>query len=195
MEDLVPFLIFIVIALINLAKFLLEKGARGKAPPAVPKSAPLPRKPGSLETFFESLAEKLEPQPTELPDWPEGYERPDYMKEMEAFEASVQTDEEEPLPEVIPLPVQHPAPTLPKNIAGVKSQRSALKSALKAMPSLVTGANSMRMKTAPILRSGSVGRIDFPLSNKADLRKAIIANVIFSPPRAYETPFDNGIVK
>ncbi|WP_372846350.1 hypothetical protein, partial [Pontiella sp.] len=53
----------------------------------------------------------------------------------------------------------------------------------------------LRLASTPILRSSSAGRIDFPLDNKADLKKAIIANIILSAPRAYATDFENTIVK
>ncbi|HSR88236.1 MAG TPA: hypothetical protein VLL07_04730, partial [Pontiella sp.] len=85
MEDLVPLLIFIVIAVINVLKFQAEKKGKGKAPSARPADAPQ-RQPTSLEEFFEEIARKFEPRPTPQPDWPEGVERPDYMKEMEEFE-------------------------------------------------------------------------------------------------------------
>jgi hypothetical protein len=202
MEDLVPFLIFIVIALVNLVKFVLEKGAKGKQPPAVPGEAPPKKTPGTIEAFFESLAEKLEPQPTELPDWPEGYERPDYMGEMEAFETGAPQTFAEPIEQTIPTPPPQPAPdktsTKPAIIVqNIQSgaQAASQKMGMKSIPSSIASLKGLRIATTPILRSSSAGRIDFPLDNKADLRKAIIANIILSAPRAYATGFENTIVK
>ncbi len=195
MEDLVPFLIFIVIALINLVKFVLEKGAKGKRPSA-PSDGPAPkRQPSSLEEFFENLAEKLEPKPAPAPDWPEGYERPDYMKEMEAFERASEEPDRKPVAETIPFSPElveikmEPVPPVADIHAATQ------KMAMKSMPSSIASLKGSRIATAPILRSGTAGSIDFPLGDKAALKKAIIANIVFSPPRAFATDFENTIVK
>ncbi|VGO15987.1 hypothetical protein PDESU_04576 [Pontiella desulfatans] len=199
MEDLVPFLIFIVIALVNLVKFILEKGVKGKQPPAVPGQKPPRKEPGTIEEFFENLAGKLEPQPSRLPDWPEGYERPDYMKEMEEFETGPPATFEEPVAEPVPTPPPAPMP-IPGSLKAAAAthplaQAEPMEMALKSMPSSIASLKGLRIATPAILRSNSAGRINFPLGNKADLRKAIIANLIFSPPRAYATDFENTVVK
>lgn len=203
MEDLVPFLIFIVIALVNLVKFILEKGVKDKQPPARPGQEPPRREPTSLEEFFDELAEKLEPKPTELPEWPEGRERPDYMQEMEEFEqARAEELEEEALAEPIPVPMEKAEPVsvkaeAPPEIPGIPpvTQTAALKSMMRSVPAAISNSKGMRIASAPILRSQSAGRIDFPLGNKADLKQAIIANLVFGPPRAYDCSFDNTIAK
>ena len=196
MDDLVPLLIFLFIALVNLGKFALEKKAKKKPVPDDAQSPAPERKPSSLEAFFERLAEKLEPQPIEQPDWPEGYERPDYAGEQEAFEASL---EEEPAEAAAPPPERFEPPPVTQppavaQVSGVDHARS-LKTALRAMPSSVAGIRSMRIRTAPMLKSSGGRSIDFPLQNRTDLRRAVIANLIFSPPRAYDTSFDNTITK
>ncbi len=216
MEDLVPLLIFIVIAVVNLLKFTAEKGGKKKRtlPPsgAAPRergvapnggSRPPKRQPTTLEAFFEEIAEKLEPKPTELPDWPKSRERPDYMKEMEEFETT-QTEayEEEGAAEIIPMSPPEPEqiPVARKavvDVPGIQSmdQTISLKSAMTSMPAMITNSRGMRIASAPILRSSSAGRIHFPLKEMATLRKAIIANIVFSPPRAYDASFDNSITK
>ena len=89
MEDLVPLLIFIVIAVVNFLKFQAEKKGKGKpAPPASKEERP-ERQPSSLEEFFEEIAQKFEPRPTPQPEWPDSVERPDYMQEMEIGRAHV----------------------------------------------------------------------------------------------------------
>jgi len=75
MEDLVPLLIFIVIAVINVLKYQAEKKGKGKQPPARPAEGRPQRQPTTLEEFFEEIAQKFEPRPTPLPDWPESIER------------------------------------------------------------------------------------------------------------------------
>lgn len=201
MDDLVPLLIFIVIALVNVVKFVLEKSGKGKKPPAVPGEQSPKRQPSSLEDFFETLAEKLEPKPTPVPDFPEGYERPDYIKEMEEFEAAqAETFEEKQTAEIIPMSPPKPSPTYRDPEITIQeiqtaTQAASQKMAMKSLPSSIASLKGLRIATTPILRSSSAGRIDFPLDNKAELRKAIIANIILSPPRAYATDFDNTIVK
>ncbi|MBT8046665.1 MAG: hypothetical protein KJN67_05840, partial [Pontiella sp.] len=154
--------------------------------------------PSTIEEFFENLTEKLEPKPTELPEWPEGYERPDYMKEMEAFTtAREETYEEEETAEIIPMPPPAPRPTpmaldaepVPPAIAEVEPL-AFLKSGLKSMPAMIFSSQSMRMPSASITNP-ALGRIDFPLENKRDLKQAIIANIILRPPRAYDTTIEN----
>lgn len=203
MDDLVPLLIFIVIALVNLVKFILEKGGAGKKPPAVPGGQSPKREPTSLEDFFESLAEKLEPKPAPVPDWPEGSERPDYMKEMEAFEtAQIEPFEEDRVAEIIPMPPPAPKPSPASRDPEIiihetqtATQAASQKMAMKSLPSSIGSLKGLRIASTPFLRSSSAGRIDFPLDNTAELKKAIIANIILSPPRAYATDFDNTIVK
>ncbi|MEA2068742.1 MAG: hypothetical protein U9P12_06040 [Verrucomicrobiota bacterium] len=191
MEDLVPFLIFIVIALVNLVKFVLEKGAKGKTPPAQPSKAPPQRAPSTIERFFEEIAEKLEPEPTPVPDWPEGYERPDYMQEMEDFEEE-HTPEIAPIPEpeAAPQPMVHDMPTL----QGVEKAAAFQAPALVAS-SAFAGSSRMRLPSVPMMRSNAAGNIDFDLKSRKNLKRAIIANLIFSQPRAYDRSFDNTLAK
>ena len=54
MEDLIPFLIFIVVVIINLVKYAAEKGGKSKAAPK--DGQPSTRRPSPLEDFFEDLA-------------------------------------------------------------------------------------------------------------------------------------------
>ncbi len=197
MDDLVPFLIFIVVVIINLVKFVAEKRGKKKPAPTPAGSAPPKRKPTTLETFFEELAGKLEPRPTEPADGPEGRERPDYMKEMEEFEpVQAEASKDERVAEIIPIPPPVFAkPKIKIPVIQVSVQTTSLKTAMKSMPSGVASLKSMTIASAPILRSSTAGRINFPLKEKSALRKAIIANLIFSPPRAYDASFDTTIAK
>lgn len=191
MEDLVPFLIFIVIALVNVVKFVLEKGAKGKKPPALPGEAPPQRAPSTIEQFFGEMAEKLEPKPTPVPDWPEGYERPDYMQEMEDFEEE-QAVEIVPMPEsvITPMPVVHD--TLP--LQGVEKAVS-FQAPAQVASSVFAGSSRMRLPPVPMMRSNAAGTIDFNLKSRKKLKQAIIANLIFSQPRAYDRSFDTTLAK
>ncbi len=199
MDDLIGLLVIIAIAIFNM---LAQAGKKKKParPAQRPGGAPPKRAPATIEDFFEELAEKMEPKQTELPDWPKGYERPDYMKEMEDFErARAEELEEEKVTEPIPVPEPNPEPALPtfEPDPAVEPMRqvASLKSAMRAVPSAIINTNGMRIATAPMLRSSTAGKIDYPLGQKSELKKAIIAKLIFSPPRACDPSFDNTSAK
>jgi hypothetical protein len=189
MDDLIPFLVFIVIALINLVKFVLEKKPKG---PAAPTDKNPEKPPSSLEGFFQKLADQLEPAPTPVPDWPEGYEQPDYIREQEEFEAERDEDlfEPEPVAEIIPMPVMATIrPSVPR-----EQHAASLKTAMASIPPLSSGFSSLRMPSSH-MKSGNTGTIHYALRNKKELRKAIIANVVFSTPRACDPSFENTVSK
>jgi hypothetical protein len=143
MEDLIPFLIFLAIGAVNLLNFIAKKSKLSRS--AEGNSAP----PSQLERFFEQLSQQLNPQePTELPDWPEGYERPDYLHEMEEFE--------EPQPEITPKPELRPE-EIPTPAAKISRP-----------PSSFNKANA------------------FQINGKKGLRQAMLAHILFSPPRALD---------
>lgn len=73
----------------------------------------------------------------------------------------------------------------------------SLKTAIKSIPSALSASNNMRTPSMPMFKTNSsTGRgYGISLRKKSDLKKAMIANLIFSPPRAYDTSFDNTIVK
>jgi len=103
MEDLFPLLVVLAIGAVNLLNFMAKKGKQSRQ---AERSNEPKRAPSQLERFFEQLSEQLNPQePTELPDWPEGYERPDYIHEMEEFEEPQAETAPETLPEI-----HHPEP-------------------------------------------------------------------------------------
>ncbi len=199
MEDLVPLLIFIVIAIINVLKYQAEKKGKGKQPPARPDERTPPRQPATLEEFFEEIAQKFEPKPTPLPDWPERIERPDYMQEMEEYERAQAMAFEEELPSEIPAPpIAKPAPVKAKEVSNKKvPQVPTRKQAAFKLPSqgaIFAGLGHIRIPTPPLLRSAA-GTTDINLSGRKQLKKAIIASIVFGSPRAYETSFDNTIAK
>ena len=199
MEDLIPLLIFIVIAAINVLKYQAEKKGKGKQPPARPEEGRPQRSPSSLEEFFEEIAQKFEPKPTPQPEWPDSIERPDYMQEMEAFERTqVDVFDAEPIAEIIPMP--SPAP-ISEIITGSDSPPAPLptgrQSTILRLPvqgSVFSSMSNMRISTPPLLRSAA-GQTDFDIMNRKQLKQAIIASMVFGTPRAYDTSFDNTIAK
>jgi hypothetical protein len=201
MEDLVPLLIFIIIAVVNLLKFQAEKKGKGKKPPVRPEETSPPRQPSSLEEFFEEIARKFEPKPTPQPEWPDSVERPDYIQEMEDFERTQAAafEEEEPAI-VIPSPIQKKTtPVIPRELP--RADRSSIQKKTKltafklpAQGAVFAGLSGTRITTPPLL-SSAAGKTEFDLKSRKKLRQAIIASFVFGPPRAYDTSFDNTIAK
>ncbi|MDF7806854.1 hypothetical protein P4E94_05340 [Pontiellaceae bacterium B12219] len=170
-------------------KFVLEKGVKGTAAPAGEK--PKKSGPSSLEDFFEKLAGTLEPAPTPVPDWPKGFERPDYIREQEEFETAETSDSDpEPVAEIIPMPTMENI----RKTEPMELHASSLKTAMAAIPPLSSGFSSLRMPASQ-MKSSNAGTIHYSLRNKAELRKAIIANIVFSTPRACDPSFDNTVSK
>lgn len=196
MEDLVPFLIFIVIAIVNVLKFVAEKGGKKKTVTSQPGEVPTERTSSSFEEFFEDLAEKIAPKPAELPDWPEGLERPDYLQEMEEFKHEpVQEFKENSVAEPIPMPEPLPVATEESLPFQQMGKPATFAPPVQMAASAGTQSIRMRIPSVPIMRIPSGRNIDFDLKNREKLKQAIIANLIFSPPRAYDTSFENTMAK
>jgi len=155
MEDLFPLLIFLVIIAVNAIKFFAGKSTP-KKPAAQPGGAPPKRPTSSIEAFFERLAEQVEPKQTELPDWPENLDRPDYAQEMEEFEhARIEEPEEEQPAAIVPVTPPAPAPRVRIRAAG-------------------TGLR---------------------IQGRKNLKQAMLAHIVFSPPRALDPAFKNTLAK
>jgi hypothetical protein len=189
MEDLVPLIFFLVIIAVNGLKFLIERGAKKRAAsPSHQREEEPPRNtPPSIEDFFEKIAGQFAPKPREEPDWPENVERPDYVQEMAEFEHD-QAEElwEEQTAEIIPMPVQEPV--MQKAAEAAKVQL--------AFQSTFSGSHGIRIPgMTSFVQSGAVGNSDFRITGKQDLKRAMLAHVIFSPPRVFDPLFDNTIAK
>lgn len=189
MEDLVPFLIFLIIVAVNVVKFLAE---RGKRKPSSGKAEPQPPQPkratSSLETFFEDLAKQMAPKPPEIPDWPEGHERPDYVQEMETFEPTRGEEfGEEQTAEIIPFSPPEPVARARETTAPATVQRQT------TTKPMLSGSQGMRMPS--MNRGGNRQRSGFRIKGRESLKQAMIAHIVFSPPRAYDLSFDQTITR
>lgn len=193
MDELGPFLFLLIAGLIQLVNFLVERGKKKRAAEQQSTGQEEPAKPKSgLEQFFENLAQKLDPnqQQSDLPEWPDGYEKPDYAAEQAAYSEFQEQEEEKPTAEIIPMPEPVRVEVRPNEVELEGTQFASLKSAMKAMPALKSSFSS-NMPSTPILKSNAAGSINFSLKNKAELRKAILAKVVLDPPRAYDESFKN----
>lgn len=198
MEDLVPLLIFIVIAAVNFLKYVSEKS--GKRPPAGPDRKPVEQEPTTLEDFFEEIERKFAPQPRELPEWPETIERPDYVREMEVYEATrTPVAPQVEIEEIVPEPTERkPVPLRPalireempppENLGKVATFK------IPAQGEIFSGLNHMRISMPPLLRSAG-GRTRFDLNTRSQLKRALIAGMVFGQPRAYDCSFDTTLAK
>ena len=187
MEDLVPLIFFLIIVAVNVLKFFIEKGGKPKSAPgkAEPRPKQTPRAP-SLESFFENLAVQMAPKPMEQPDLPEGYERPDCAQEMEEFTVSQSEGEaEQRVAEIIPFEVPEPIAHMPKAEAPATVQRQ------DTQP-MLSGSQGMRMHS---MNSGGNSRPGFRIGGKKDLKQAMLAHIIFSPPRAFDLSFSDTLPK
>ena len=200
MEDLVPLLIFIVIAAVNFVKYLAEKG--GKKPPAEPENEPADQKPSTIEEFFEEIERKFQPQPRAVgwEDWPEDIARPDYAGEMEDYEAAktytaaevsaAEIDfkaakiKEEPVRDV----------RIRTEIAQPRNLGRAVTFKIPAQGAVFSGFRHMRIAMPPLLRS-ETGHTRFELNSRKQLKRSIIASLVFSQPRAYDRSFDTTLAK
>lgn len=196
MEDLIPFLIFIVIAGVNVLKYRADKNAKKQSTPDA-KGKQAERKPSTLEEFFSEIAQKFEPKAQELPEWPETIERPDYVTQMQEYEKAQKTPEPVIEREGIGVPAPQQTTPLPGIPALSRVEAYQPKAVGRAMSNMVptqgtlfTGLGGQRISSPPLLRS-STGRTHFELASKKQLKRAILANMVFGPPRAYETSFKN----
>ena len=66
-----------------------------------------------------------------------------------------------------------------------------LSTAFKAMPNTLLSFDAMRLPALPLMSTAEKNKLRYELQNRADLRKAIIAQTIFSAPRAFDTTYQN----
>ena len=177
-DDLIPFLIFVGVALINLIKTAIERGGAKSAPqPISKKNTSSSKKPiNTLDDFLEEISEQFS-----------NNEKIDnqYQKEIileDTYEndnlssaADVNLDENEKKEEEIL-----------KNI-----QKETLGTAIKSIPNALLGANTIKTPAIPLLPNTKKGNLIFPLQDKKTFKNAIIANIIFSSPKAYDMNFEN----
>lgn len=198
MEDLIPLIFFLIIVAVNVFKFFIEKGGKVKKAPGQAREAP-PKPASTLESFFENLAKQMEPKPTEVPDWPEGRERPDYAREMEEFEhAQTEEFEEEQTAEIIPMP----EPAVSRIRKPEKPEFQPLEKAatvpapLQSTKAVLSGGHGLRMPCMnPFNHNGAAGHTDLRIKGENPLRQAMLAHIVFSPPRALDLSFNDTITK
>lgn len=203
MDEIIPLIIFIIVVAF---KGLGSIAQRKMKLPLPEEDQAQPKKKGSpLEEFLQELAGKVEPKPRELPAWPEEIKRPDYVQEMREYELGMpltvhrrplKEDPIESAPPPPPPPPPQPMPELRMRMSQeeIKTPASlkptSFKISVKGMN--IPGMNFLNSGQTPILRSAA-GKTTFDLSSRKQAKKALVAQMVFSKPRAYETSFDNTI--
>ena len=61
---------------------------------------------------------------------------------------------------------------------------------MKSMPNTLLSFDAMKLPAIPLLSAKHQGTLDFPTKPKT-FKNAMIANIIFSPPRAYDSEYKN----
>ena len=174
MDDLLPFIVFVVVALINLFKTAVERSGRTSTPAEQEVPTPPPINPTPFDDLFEELAQQFKP-----------------LEE---------TEEEEELPSVdlpdmqvasaMPFSAESPEPeSVSVEMPDIGSQ--TLSTAFKAMPNTLLSFDAMRLPALPLMSTAEKNKLRYELQNREDLRKAIIAQTIFSAPRAFDTTYQN----
>lgn len=174
-DDLIPFLIFIGVALINLIKTAIERGGAKLAPPSNTKkdnSSPK-RAINTFEDFIDEISEQFSND-----------EKIDKQNQQEIISEDIY--ENENLSPVPTIKIEEKEEIIIENI-----QKEAIGTAIKSIPNALLGAKTIKTPAIPLLPNTQKGNLIFPIQDRKTFKNAIIANVIFSSPKAYDTTFEN----
>ena len=174
-DDLIPFLIFIGVALINLIKTAIERGGAKLAPPSnTKKDNSSPKRPiSTFEDFIDEISEQFSND-----------EKIDNQYQQEIISEDIHENED--LSPVSTIKIEEKEEIIIENI-----QKEALGAAIKSIPNALLGAKTIKTPAIPMLPNTKKGNLIFPIQDRKTFKNAIIANVIFSSPKAYDTTFEN----
>ena len=173
-DDLIPFLIFIGVALINLIKTAIERGGAKLAPPSnTKKDNSSPKRPiSTFEDFIDEISEQFSND-----------EKIDNQYQQEIISEDIH--ENENLSPVPTIKIEEKEEII-ENI-----QKEALGTAIKSIPNALLGAKTIKTPAIPLLPNTQKGNLIFPIQDRKTFKNAIIANIIFSSPKAYDMTFEN----
>ena len=174
-DDLIPFLIFIGVALINLIKTAIERGGTKSVPPSnANKNTSSPKRPiNTFEDFIDEISEQFSND-----------EKIDNQYQQDIISEDIH--ENENLSPVPTIKIEEKEEIIIENI-----QKEALGVAIKSIPNALLGAKTIKTPAIPMLPNTKKGNLIFPIQDRKTFKNAIIANVIFSSPKAYDTTFEN----
>ena len=174
-DDLIPFLIFIGVALINLIKTAIERGGAKLAPPSNTKkdNSSSKRAINTFEDFIDEISEQFSND-----------EKIDKQNQQDIISEDIH--ENENLSPVPTIKIEEKEEIIIENI-----QKEARGTAIKSIPNALLGAKTIKTAAIPLLPNTQKGNLIFPIQDRKTFKNAIIANIIFSSPKAYDTTFEN----
>ena len=182
MDEIIPFLIFVAFTIFEAIRGRKKKN-RQKKPAALPKQESLPIKNAKsldsndfLNNFMSSLQfseEETEIEEEEIFD--------DFIQQEPVFTEVSETFKEHKDLENITL----------KESDLMLDHKKEISSSFKAIPLKLLSLKNLQMNYIPISSSAEKKVTDFSLNNKKAVKQAIIANLVFSRPRAYDSNFDS----
>ena len=163
-DDLIPFLIFIGVALINLIKTAIERGGAKLAPPSnTKKDNSSPKRPiSTFEDFIDEISEQFSND-----------EKIDNQYQQDIISEDIH--ENENLSPVPTIKIEEKEEIIIENI-----QKEALGAAIKSIPNALLGAKTIKTPAIPMLPNTKKGNLIFPL--KIDKRSDIIADDVGPGP-------------
>ena len=177
MDEIIPFLIFVAFTIFEAIRGRKKKKSRLKKAESTPKEDSVTTEKTSdfLEGFLSSFPFSEEISDTKMDDF---------------IEEEIQ---EEPIvsqfEEVVENSYETKAPTNTLDL--IVEHREDISSSFKAVPLKLLSLKNLQMSYIPIASNAEKKSIDFSLKNKKAVKQAIIANLIFNRPRAYDSNFDS----
>ena len=182
MDEIIPFLIFVAFTIFEAIRGRKKKNRQKKAA-ALPKQESLPVTDTKsldgndfLNNFISSL--QFSEEETEIED-EEIFD--DFIQQEPVITEASETFEEHNDLEKITL----------KESDLMLDHKKEISSSFKAVPLKLLSLKNLQMNYIPIRSSAEKKVIDFSLNNKKAVKQAIIANLVFSRPRAYDSNFDS----
>ena len=182
MDEIIPFLIFVAFTIFEVIRGRKKKKSRLKKAESTPKEDSVTTenvKPAKTSDFLEGFLSSF-PFSEEISD----------TKMDDFIEEEIQ---EEPIvcqfEEVVENSYETKAPTNTLDL--IVEHREDISSSFKAVPLKLLSLKNLQMSYIPIASNAEKKSIDFSLKNKKAVKQAIIANLIFNRPSAYDRDFDS----
>ena len=181
MDEIIPFLIFVAFTIFEAIRGRKKKNRQKKAT-ALPKQESLPEDTKSLDSndFLNNFISSLQFSEEEADIEDEEVFNDVIQQEPAITEASETFEEHKDLENI----------TL-ENSDLLLDHKKEISSSFKAVPLKLLSLKNLQMNYIPISSSAEKKVINFSLNNKKAVKQAIIANLVFCRPRAYDSDFDS----
>ena len=182
MDEIIPFLIFVAFTIFEAIRGRKKKKSRLKKAESTPIDNSLTTenvKSAKTSDFLEGFLSSF-PFSEEIPDT----KMDDFIEEGIQEEPIVSQFEE-----VVENSYETKIPS--NNFDLIVEHREEISSSFKAVPLKLLSLKNLQMSYIPITSNAEKKSIDFSLKNTKAVKQAIIANLIFNRPRAYDSNFDS----